>query len=104
MNDWIIFGLLMLVIIEIIFIILRIVDNDNNWIFHKIMSIIGAIIVGLIQLMILIDNQLIGEKLIFHWHRLIYELYIIIAIVTLFIINYLISKFINKFAKKRDEE
>lgn len=98
MNDWIIWGILVLVICEIIFIFLRIVDSNGPWIIHKIISIFASIMIGTLHLIIITENTLIGEAFIFHWDRLLYELYVILAIVALFIINYFVKEFMIKFA------
>lgn len=104
MNDWIIWGLLVLAISEIMFILLRIYLNHESWIFHKIMSIAGGFILGLIQLLIVTENNIIGDLWIFHWERLLYEGGIILAIGFFFLINYFISELINNKVAKGDLE
>lgn len=96
MNDWIILGLLVLAMSEIMFIMLRIYSPHEPWIAHKFLSILVGLVLGAIQLLIITEDNLIGDPWIFHWERLLYEGGIILAIGLLFIINYFINKLIIK--------
>ena len=98
MNDWIIFGLLMLVVLEAMFILIRVRSESDDWVFHKFIAIFFTTFIGLFQLVILTENTDIGEPIIFRWEFLLYEFYIILAVITIFIINYFISRLVDKFA------
>ncbi len=104
MNDWIIWGIFVLAISEVIFIAARIIFNKEGWIGQKIGSLVGGFFLGMLHLFLLVEDGPIGSQIIFHWERLIYEGYIIIAIVILFLANYFVSKLIDKFAKGRVSE
>lgn len=104
MNDWIIFGLFVICIIEIIFITFRIKFNKFEWLPQKLGAIIMGIFIGLFHLIFLTNNATIGEPIIFYWDRLIYEFYGICLIIIFFIANYLISRLIDKFALGRKTE
>lgn len=99
MNDWIMFGLLMFVILEIIFISLRInFSYNSDWVFHKLIAIMCTLFIGLFQLIIVTEYTAAGDPLIFRWGFLLYELYVIIAIVAIFVSNYFVSKLVDKFS------
>ena len=104
MNDWIILGLLVLVISEILFVIFRINFNNEPWILQQFAAIGCGLVAGGFHLLILTEDTLLGEPLIFHWERLVYEFYIICAITIFFTINYFIAKLMDKFAKGRKDE
>lgn len=99
MNNWIMFGLLMLVVLEVIFILIRVRSESDDWVFHKIISLFITFFIAGFQLIIVTENTDIGEPIIFRWEFLFYEFYIILAVITIFIINYFISRLVDKFAK-----
>lgn len=104
MNDWIIFALLIISIIEIIFIIFRIKFNKYVWLPQKIGAIIIGCFIGFFHLFWITNNPIGGESFIFYWGRLIYEFYIICSIAIFFLINSLVSKLIDKFAESEVSE
>lgn len=103
MNDFIIFGLLVLAFIEVLFISFRLRSPNQSWVAQKVWCIFLGVFFAMFQLIILIEDTLVGEQIIFHFERLIYEFYVIAAIAIFFILNYFISQIIGKFQENTKE-
>ncbi len=104
MNDWVILAIIALVASEIIFITFRIKFNHLDWVMQKVLSFVLGLFVGAVQLLVVVGNPKIGDPIIFHWERLMYEFYTILGIVILLIVNYVIVKLIDKFVKGRKHD
>lgn len=97
-TDQIILGLIWIIISEIIFIIFRIfIMEHEDWIQTKLISfLIGGFAMFIQYTIVVADNYTESTEVIYHWNRLIYEVYGIVGIALLFLINYGISKLIDK--------
>jgi hypothetical protein len=99
MNPWYIIGASFILITEIVYIFVRKINPEDNWIEDKLLSLVASFFLTLTLASIVWGfYKVISEKMI-NLNELLWGAIIIFLIIGYFFINYLLDKFVLNIKK-----